>query len=145
MSNNMIFQSVLTSISDNTSHSSFNEEFCYNLLKKLQSFSYELVEDDIFILTTLILKIERYVKDYCNILHIENNLFDICSNIVCGEFLLLKKSSGQVDFEKDLKSVDIGGTHITYNGNGKNSFDTLVKYLINDSKADLVYYKKVRW
>ncbi len=112
MEQDEVFQKVLDELSSSLTHSSFNRDFFENLLYTLQSLNYTLIVNDCYTLSNLILKIENNVKNYCNVKTINSELFYICNNLICGEFLLIKKQTGQLDInynlEKDVKSINIG-------------------------------------
>ena len=69
---------------------------------------------------------------------------------VCGEFLLAKKNSGQLDLsvEEALASLAEGDFSINMGNNAQSAdskIDALIDYLIKSGERDLICQRKLRW
>ena len=116
-----------------------------NVKERLASFDYQVTEADSWILTFLIQKVENHIKNTCNLSMIPEELLNIAVDMVVGEFLLNKKSIGNLagfNLEIAIKQIQEGDTSITYAiGEGdltpEKRLDLLIDYLMNRGKNEL--------
>ena len=121
--------------------------------KRLKSFGYEVTEDDAWMLDFIIQKIENSIKADCNINTIPEELHEIAVDMVVGEFLLNKKSRGQLegfDLEAAVKQIHEGDTSVTFAiGDGSKTpeerLDELILYLMNYGKGKFAAYRCIKW
>lgn len=122
------------------------------ITERLASFNYQVTEEDSWILTFLIQKVENHIKIICNIDCIPNELSNIVIDMVVGEFLLNKKSTGDLegfDLEVAIKQIQEGDTSITYAiGEGdltpEQRLDLLINYLMDHDK-ELISHRCIKW
>lgn len=124
-----------------------------DVTKRLESFGYEVTEADDWMIEFLIQKIENSIKVDCNINTIPEELYEIAVDMVVGEFLLNKKSRGQLegfDLEAAVKQIHEGDTSVTFAiGDGSKTpeerLDELILYLMNYGKGKFAAYRCIKW
>ncbi len=124
-----------------------DETLGIQIIKRLKSLSYKLKSDDSFFILFCIQKAQNEIKSFCNIKTIPIALSNILVDKVCGEFLLSKKNSGQLDIDDTLKSLKDGNITITYDDKSSDEakMNALIDYLINGGRDELVCYRKIKW
>ena len=121
--------------------------------ERLASFDYQVTEADSWMLTFLIQKVENHIKNICNVSTIPEELHEIAVDMVVGEFLLNKKSRGQLegfDLEAAVKQIHEGDTSVTFAiGDGSKApeerLDELILYLMNYGKGKFAAYRCIKW
>ena len=121
--------------------------------QRLSSFGYEVIEDDTWVLEFIIQKVENYIKSNCNIDAIPEGLHQIAVDMSVGEFLLGKKSTGQltgIDLEAAIKQIQEGDTSVTFAiGDGSKTpeerLDNLISHLLNYGKGSFASYRCIQW
>lgn len=124
-----------------------------DVTKRLESFGYEVTEADNWMIEFLIQKIENSIKADCNINTIPEELHEVAVDMVVGEFLLNKKSRGQLegfDLEAAVKQIHEGDTSVTFAiGDGSKTpeerLDELILYLMNYGKVKFAAYRCIKW
>lgn len=124
-----------------------------DVTKKLASIGYIVIEADTWPLTFIITNVEKYIKSECNLEVVPDGLHNIAVDMVAGEFLLGKKSTGQltgIDISAVEKSIQEGDTSVTYAiGSGDKTpekrLDELISFLINNGKGSLASYRTFSW
>jgi len=124
-----------------------------DVVERLKSFGYEVTEIDNWMIEFLIQKIENSIKADCNINTIPEELHEIAVDMVVGEFLLNKKSRGQLegfDLEAAVKQIHEGDTSVTFAiGDGSKTpeerLDELILYLMNYGKGKFAAYRCIKW
>lgn len=124
-----------------------------DVVERLESFGYEVTEVDSWMIEFLIQKIENSIKADCNINTIPEELHEIAVDMVVGEFLLNKKSRGQLegfDLEAAVKQIHEGDTSVTFAiGDGSKTpeerLDELILYLMNYGKGKFAAYRCIKW
>jgi hypothetical protein len=100
-------------------------------------------------------KVANTIKNACNVSNIPEGLYQVAVDMVCGEFLLAKKGSGELQgFEMDLaqavlKQVQEGDTNVTFGVESSLSpeqrLNAAIDYLINYGKNQFVTYRRLKW
>lgn len=122
-----------------------------DVVERLKSFGYEVTEDDGWMIEFLIQKIENSIKADCNINTIPEELHEIAVDMTVGEFLLNKKSRGQLegfDLETAVKQIHEGDTSVTFSDGSKTPeerLDELILYLMNYGKGKFAAYRCIKW
>ena len=120
--------------------------------ERLASFDYQVTEADSWMLTFLIQKVENHIKNTCNVSTIPEELLNIAIDMAVGEFLLNKKSMGNLagfNLETAIKQIQEGDTSITYAiGDGdltpEKRLDLLINYLMDHDK-ELISHRCIKW
>ncbi|PAE20507.1 hypothetical protein CHH80_10870 [Bacillus sp. 7504-2] len=108
---------------------------------------------DIVLLKFAIDKVENHIKNQTNLSSIPKGLKEIAIDMVVGEFLLTKKSMGQLNIESlnfdfVAKQVQDGDTNVSFAVNEKTTpegqFDAYVNYLRHND-VDFVKYRVLTW
>ena len=122
-----------------------NEE----VVQRLQSLGYTVTTADEWLLNFCIEKVIQHIKNNCNVAEVPSGLRYVAIDMICGEFLYGKKSSGQsigIDFEGVVKSIKEGDTTITFTDadSAESQYDALVSYLMH-TDTDFTTYRRFRW
>ena len=123
-----------------------------DVVARLLQFGY-VSENDTLMISYIIGKTERFIKDTCNISSVPESLISMGTDRVCGEFLLLLKNSGQdvgIDIGAAVSTISEGDTNVSFAiGSGSNTpeqrLDILIDYLINGHNDGLSCVRKLRW
>ena len=141
-------QSIITALDT----SSLDESFIEAVLKRLDSFGYEIKESDAWMIGFAMQKVENTIKNECNISEIPDGLFHTAVDMSCGEFLFAKKQTGQLeigdlDLTGAISSIKEGDTQINFDAGSSDEsrFNQLVNYLMNQGEGDLICFRKIRW
>ena len=121
--------------------------------ERLASFGYDVTENDSWMLEFIIQKVKNSIKADCNIDSIPDGLHEIAVDMVAGEFLLNKKSKGQLegfDLDTAVKQIKEGDTSVTFAiGEGDSTpekrLDDLILYLMNYGKGKFASYRCIKW
>jgi len=140
-------QSIITALK-----SSLDETLIEMVLKRLDSFGYEVKESDAWMIGFAMKKVENTILNECNISEIPDELNHTAVDMACGEFLLGKKQTGQLelgdlDLNGAIKSIKEGDTQVTMDESESDSdkVDSLINYLMNNGRGDLVCFRRIRW
>ena len=131
---------------------SLDESFIEEVLKRLDYFGYKIKESDAWVIGFAMQKVKNTIENECNISEIPDGLFHMAVDMSCGEFLLNKKQTGQLelgdlDLTGAVSSIKEGDTQVNFNDDESDSdkVDSLLNYLLNSGKGELVCYRKIRW
>ena len=121
-----------------------------DVTKRLESFGYEVTEADTWVLEFIIQKVENYIKNNCNIDTIPEGLHQIAVDMSVGEFLLNKKSTGQltgIDLEAAIKQIQEGDTTVAFaiDSTPEERLDNLISHLLNYGKGSFASYRCIKW
>lgn len=125
------------------------------LKERLKSFGYELQEEDEFVLTFSIQKVENTIKNDCNTITIPDGLINIAIDMAAGEFLTAKKtfapeSISGLDLEMAVKQIQEGDTNVVFTtGEGsltaEQRLNAFLNYLLTYGRSEFYCYRKIRW
>ena len=121
-----------------------------DITARLASFGYTVTADDTWVLNFIISKVQDYIKADCNITSVPEGLHAISVDMAVGEFLLSKKSTGQltgINTEVAIKQVQEGDTNISFDTtySAEQKLNSLISYLMNYGKGALTAYRCIRW
>lgn len=141
-------QSIITALDT----INLSESFIEMVLNRLDLFGYEIKDSDAWMIGFAMQKVENTIKNECNISGIPDGLIHTAVDMSCGEFLFAKKQTGQLEVgDLDLigavSSIKEGDTQVNFNNDESDSdkIDSLLNYLLNSGKGELVCYRKIRW
>ena len=122
-----------------------------SITERLRSFGYEITEDDDWMLTFCMEKVTKTIMIQCNVSTIPENLIPTAIDMTCGEFLLVRKHTGQLqmgdlDLSGVVTSIKQGDTSVSFDSgtSDEEKVDTLIAYLMN-GKDDLLCYRRMYW
>jgi hypothetical protein len=125
-----------------------------SVIKRLESFGYILKPNDEYALGFVLEKIKLDILNFCNIQELPDELIYVAIDMVCGEFLLEKKSTGNINLNDiDLNSVAIksiseGDTSVSYatenTQDALQKLDGLIQSLL-DNKKYLYKFRRLAW
>lgn len=98
--------------------------------------------------------VQRRIKNLSNLSEIPEGLESLAVSMAVGEYLNMKKCSGQLEgFDLDaaaMKSIQEGDTNITFAlGEGSSTpeqrLNSLIDYLINGRIGEIYRYRRLVW
>lgn len=119
--------------------------------KRLASLGYTVTDDNSWMITFCIGKVENHIKNSCNTTSVPEGLMEVAVDMICGEFLTAMKQTGQLDdafsLEMAVSSVQAGDTNVSFDTSTspESRFNALLNYLLNRGAGDLICYRKVKW
>lgn len=123
--------------------------------ERLLSFGYEAGMEDDSILAFCIEKVENGIKANLNRPEVPEGLRCVCIDMVCGEFLQLKRSFSPENFSEILdlgaavKQIQTGDTNTVFDTEGSMTddqrLDAFIGYLKNHGKDEFNSYRCIRW
>lgn len=123
--------------------------------ERLQSFGYDLKENDESILIFCIQKVENTIKNDCNVSSIPDGLVNIAVDMGVGEFLTTKKTFAPnditgLDLDFAVKQIQTGDTNTVFaTGEGsltaEQRLNTFLNYLLTYRRDEFSCYRKIRW
>jgi hypothetical protein len=131
------------------------DDFVDDVDLRLASLGYTVQDSDSWAVAFAINKVVNEIRNSCNITVIPEGLIPVAIDMVCGEFLLAKKGSGQLDgFAADLNSAALkqvreGDTDVAFAIESIKSpeqrLNAVIDYLINYGKAQFATYRRIKW
>ena len=129
-----------------------SKDFCEAVVNRLQSFGYEVTENDIMSLGFAMQKVRNHINNSCNTTSVPDGLFHIAVDMSCGEFLFAKKQTGQLkiadlDLTGAITSISEGDTSVSFasDSTDESRFDELLNYLMTKGEGEFVCYRKIKW
>lgn len=118
--------------------------------KRLEAIGYSVAEFDETVISYIV---DTVVSDFLvdtNLTELPEEVKPILSDVVCGKFLQLKRSSNQLDIGtldfNAITSVSMGDTSVSYGANDDSArFDAFVDSLLNVGKGVNACYRKIKW
>lgn len=145
-------QTILNNVKPILNSETITDVFLTDVLKRLESLGYNIKDTDAWIISFSVQRVENTIKNSCNTPTIPDGLKQIAIDMICGEFLFVKKQSGQLEgfnLEMAIKQIQTGDTSTTFAVEASSSpeqrLDSLISYLINYGKGDFISYRKIRW
>lgn len=119
---------------------------------RLESFGYKFVDGDELAIEYAEGKAIQYIKHFCNISEIPECLDYVLMDMICGEFLQLKRNTGQltsIQTEPIVKSIQDGDTRVEYNVSYQTDpagvFNAFVDSLIKGHNDELIRHRRLLW
>ena len=118
--------------------------------KRLEAIGYSVAEFDETVISYIV---DTVVNDFLvdtNLTELPEEVKPILSDVVCGKFLQLKRSSNQLDISNldfdAVTSVSMGDTSVSFGANNDSArFDAFVDSLLNVGKGVNACYRKIKW
>ena len=121
------------------------------IVNRLNDLGYEYKEDiDAFSLEFATEKVINHIKNKTNCSEIPEGLMNIAIDMVCAEFLKVKKGFGQLttfDFELIAESIKLGDATVQFadGSTPEQKFDAAINYLLSNHEDDFIRYRKMVW
>ena len=126
------------------------------IIKRLASLGYTFNDvSDSWVLGFLFDKVTNSIKDSINRPEIPEALYQVFVDMVAGEFLLMKKSTGGLDgFEVDteavaVKSIQQGDTSVSFavdkTMSAEERLNAVINYLLNYGKPQFLRHRRLVW
>lgn len=119
---------------------------------RLVNMSYKLSKKDRFALCISVLKMKENALNYCNITAIPKELYQKVAEMVCGDFLWTKFSSGtldmdSIDFSGAITSLTEGDVKVSFGETSSDSdkFSALLQSMMSMEGGGLSSYRKLKW
>lgn len=121
------------------------------IINRLNDFgyAYDMSKDD-FSIEFAIEKVTQHILNATNCVEIPDGLNNIAVDMVCAEFLKLKKGFGQltdIEFEQVASSIKLGDANVQFSNEStpEQKFDASISYLLNGHESDFARYRKLVW
>ena len=142
---------ILQNIKSALASSLLDDVFLEDVVRRLDSFGYEVKESDAWMIGFAMQKVENHIKNECNTSEIPDGLHQSAVDMVCGEFLFSKKQTGQLeigdlDLTGAVESIKEGDTQVNFTGaSDEDKMNAFLNFLMNEGNGDFVCYRKIRW
>jgi hypothetical protein len=122
--------------------------------EELQAFGYTLTESDDALLSLCVTKVVTYTQNEINSEDIPAKLIPFLVDMICGEFLQVKKvfapdSLTAVDLSAAVKRIQAGDTSTEFAVDSKQTaegrLDTVITGLMNAGKRQFSCFRRLRW
>lgn len=126
------------------------DEFKEQVIDRLKSLNYTVVQTDEFALQFIIDKVEQDIKNKTNQDEVPSELHFVFIDRVCGEFLrsmLASKLMSDEQIDSVVASIKEGDTNISFdvNSSPQAKFDTYVNQLSNSGNDDFAKFRRFVW
>lgn len=132
--------------------SSQTESHVKAVLNRLTSLGYPPNEADAWEISFVMLDVENRIKNSCNTTSIPEGLFNIAVDMICGQFLMIRKNSGRLeisdlDLSGAITSISEGDVSISFDANStdEQKFNQLINYLMTKGEGDFICYRRLKW
>jgi hypothetical protein len=121
-----------------------------DVIERLAALGYTVdpVTDE-WVLNFVIAKVTETIKNECNTDEMPEGLYYVAVDMVCGDFLFGKKSSGaelDIDAEAAVKRIKEGDTDITYAiSDDSITLDGLIDKLRSGDPSQFAKYRRLTW
>lgn len=126
------------------------EELKEEVIQRLKSLNYTVVQTDEFALQFIIDKVEQDIKNKTNQDEVPSELHFVFIDRVCGEFLrsmMAYKLMSDEQIDSLVASIKEGDTNISFdvNSSPQAKFDAYTKYLANSGSNDFAKFRRFVW
>lgn len=115
--------------------------------RRLEGLGFPVTAADEWILTFCVDKVTNHIKNNCNINEVPQGLHEVAVDLVSGEYLQGKFSTGQLgDYSQAINKIKEGDTDITYVSGMSDA--ELVKSLIaslQGREINFAAYRCIKW
>lgn len=120
--------------------------------ERLMQIGYEVKGSDDTALLFCINRVEEHIRNICNTVYIPNELHYKSIDMVCGEFLNGKLSTGELEGysaedNRLIKTVSEGDTTVTYQDGGRDGYTSVSEYIeaLKSGNEELYGYRRFKW
>lgn len=125
------------------------------VMERLKSFGYVLMDGDEVILTFSIQKVENAIKNDCNLSSVPEGLMSIAIDMAAGEFLTAKKTFSPddiagLDLNFAIKQLQEGDANTVFDtGEGtltpEQRLNAFLNHLLTHGRDEFSCYRRLRW
>ena len=119
------------------------------VIERLGAVGYTVMDEDKPLICILINRVSQKIKNDCNVDDVPDGLIHVAVDMVIGEFLLIKRSTGGLDgfdVAHAVSAIKQGDTNVSFAVGGDTiTFDGLVDHLINGGRSQLSAFRRLRW
>lgn len=121
--------------------------------QRLETIGCSTKDEEEWAINFIMQKVESEVRTECNLSDIPEGLENVVIDMVVGEFLLNKKSTGSlegINIDAAVKQIKEGDTSITYaigdgDGTPEKRLDIFINYLISHGRSSFASYRRLKW
>lgn len=116
------------------------------VIKRLSSLGYEVVEEDDFLIDFLIQSVYQTLLNETNTDEIPDGLRYVAINMICGKLLINKLATDKIEIEKAISSIREGDTSVTYSvGSDPKQFLNDYYQKLTTPISEIVKYRRLSW
>lgn len=115
------------------------------VIQRLLQLGYKTTDIDNSTIEYCIGSVEQYIKNFCNITKIPQEMEYIECDMVCGEFLLFKRATGQLNVEQIVSSVNLGDMSVSFGGMSNTECMDLIISNLKNKDGELICFRTLRW
>ncbi len=110
----------------------------------------EVSSSDRVLIQCIVRKVEQEILNYCNLEELPEELNSTVVENTCGEFLIMKKLSGDLlgmDLDACVTSISEGDTSASFDVSStpEKRLDAVINSLLAYGRDNLNRFRKVRW
>ncbi len=130
---------------------SFDNQWICEALDRLESLGYVACEEDVYLISFCIQKVDSFIRNVCNILKIDECLKSVAIDRVCGEVLLCLKSSDRFkecfNIEEAVKSIQTGDIDVVFDKliSEEDRINQLISHLMGSGSSEFASCRRIRW
>lgn len=122
--------------------------------EELTAFGYTITDSDDALISLCVQKSETYIKNDINQDTVPHGLMPFAANMVCGEFLSIKKTFSPesitgLDLSAAVKRIQVGDTSTEFAADSSQTaagqLDSVISALQNSGKSQMPCFRKLRW
>ncbi len=149
---NAVDEVILDEIVSLVQDTDFDNKLVSCVLLRLSSLGYTVLENDVFLVSFSIDKVDKAIKQKCNVNELPEGLYNVAIDRVCGEVLYSLQATQRLgsnfDVDTALESIKMGDTTISFSDNTKNPaqrIDLLINSLKSCGEGEFSCYRKIKW
>ncbi len=124
-----------------------------SVLNFLSCLGYKISGADSELISSILENVTDYVKNYCNIPEIPEQLFSSVTYLTVSQFLKIKKACVLINPDGEtvpaipLDSLKIGDVSFSFSGNSspEAKLDGFILELEHKGRSDLLCFRRLRW
>jgi len=122
--------------------------------EELTAFGYTITDSDDALISLCVQKVEAYIENDINQGTVPNGLMPFAADMVCGEFLRIKKTFSPesitgLDLSAAVKRIQVGDTSTEFAADSSQTatgqLDSAISALQNSGKSQMPCFRKLRW
>lgn len=143
---------MVTKILNMMPDSNHSKCFVKSVLNRLTSMGYTPKDADAWEISFAMLNVENRINNSCNTTSLPDGLQTVAVDMICGQFLKIRKDSGRLeltdlDLSGAITSITEGDVSVTFDSNAtdEQKLNQLISYLSTKGEGDFVCYRQLKW